>query len=78
MLALGLFVLAAVAIGAAAGWIGWMRLASVIASFLTNLTVTPSDTGPLVVTGVVLVVTALGIFFAGFFAGARRPTPVGR
>ena len=78
MLALGLFVLAAVAIGAAAGWTGWMRLASVIASFLTNLTVTPSDTGPLVVTGGVLLVIALGIFVAGFFAGVRRPTPAGR
>jgi predicted permease len=74
MLALGLFVLAAFATGAAAGWTGWMRLASVIASFLTNLTVTPSDTGPLVVTGGVLVVTAL----VAFLVGARRLTPAGR
>jgi hypothetical protein len=78
MLALGLFVAAAVVSGAAAGWIGWMRLGSVIASFLTNLEVTPSDPGPLVVTVGVLLVTALVIFFAGFFAGARRPTPAGR
>ena len=74
MLALGLFVLSAVAIGAAAGWTGWMRLASVIASFLTNLTVTPSDPGPLVVTGGVLVLTAL----VAFLVGTRRLTPAGR
>src|SRR5207344_1528044 len=40
VLAIGVFVLAAVVIGTAAGWTGWMRLADVIASFLTNLTVT--------------------------------------
>lgn len=74
MLALGLFVVAAVVIGAAAGWTGWMRLASVIESFLTNLRVTPSDPAPLIVTGGVLLVTALVVFFAG----ARRPTPAGR
>jgi membrane associated rhomboid family serine protease len=74
MLALGLFVVAAVVIGAAAGWTGWMRLASVIAPFLTNLRVTPSDPRPLVVTGGVLLLTALGIVFAA----ARRPTPAGR
>jgi len=78
LVVLGLLVVAAVVIGVAAGWTGWMRLASVIASFLTNLRVTPSDPEPLVVTGGVLLVTALGIFFAGFFAGARRPTPAGR
>ena len=61
VLALGLFVVAAVVIGAAAGWIGWMRLAGVIASFLTNLKVAPSDPMPLVVTG--------GVIFAD---GARR------
>src|SRR4029078_5709857 len=33
LLALGLFVVASVAIGAAAGWAGWAWLASVIASF---------------------------------------------
>jgi len=74
MLALGLFVVSAVVIGAGAGWTGWMRLASVIASFLTNLRVTPSDPTPLVVTGGVLLLTALGILFAA----ARRPTPAGR
>ena len=70
----GLFVAAAVAIGAAAGWAGWARLASVIASFLTNLTVTPSDSAPLVVTGGVIVMTALVVFLAG----TRRSTPAGR
>ena len=68
VLALGLFVVAAVVIGAAAGWAGWMRLASVIASFLTNLTVTPSDPMPLAVTGGVILMTALVVFLAG----ARR------
>ena len=74
VLALGLFVVAAVVIGAAAGWAGWMRLADVIASFLTNLTITPSDPMPLVVTGGIVVVTALVVFFVGFLVGARRPT----
>jgi predicted permease len=74
VLALGLFVVAAVVIGAAAGWAGWMRLASVIASLLTNLTVTPSDPMPLVVTGGIILVTALVVFLVG----ARRPTTAGR
>ena len=74
VLTLGLFVVAAVVIGAAAGWAGWMRLASVIASFLTNLTVTPSDPMPLVVTGGIILVTALVVFLVG----ARRPTTAGR
>ncbi len=78
VLTLGLFVVAAVVIGAAAGWAGWMRLASVIASFLTNLTVTPSDPMPLVVTGGIILVTALVVFLVGFLVGARRPTTVGR
>jgi putative ABC transport system permease protein len=73
MPAIGLFVVAAVVIGVAAGWSGWMRLAGVIASFLTNLTVAPSDPGPLAVTGGVLLVTALVIFFA-----AARPDRAGR
>jgi putative ABC transport system permease protein len=68
VLTLGLFVVAAVAIGAAAGWAGWARLAGVIASFLTNLRVTPSDPLPLVVTGGVILTTALVVFLAG----ARR------
>jgi putative ABC transport system permease protein len=67
-LSLGLFVMAAVGIGAAAGWTGWARLASVIASFLTNLRVTPSDPMPLVVTGGVIVITAL----VGFLVAARH------
>ena len=74
VLTLGLFVVAAVVIGAAAGWAGWMRLADVIASFLTNLTVTPSDPIPLVVTGGMILVTALVVFLLG----ARRPTTAGR
>ena len=70
VLALGLFVVAAVAIGTAAGWAGWMRLASVIESFLTNLTVAPADRGPLVVTGGIILVTALVIFVVGYLGGA--------
>jgi putative ABC transport system permease protein len=73
MPAIGLFVVAAVVIGVAAGWTGWMRLAGVIASFLTNLTVAPADPGPLTVTGGVLLLTALVIFFA-----AARPARAGR
>jgi putative ABC transport system permease protein len=72
MLAIGLLVVAAVVSGAAAGLIGWMRLASDIASFLTNLKVTPSDPGPLVVTVGVLLVTSLVILVLG----TRRPTPL--
>ena len=71
VLALGLFVVAAVAIGAAAGWAGWARLASVIASFLTNLTVTPSDPMPLVVTGGVILMTALVVFLVAGAASDR-------
>jgi hypothetical protein len=59
MLVLG--AVAAVAVGIAAGLVVWRRLASVIADFLTNLTVTPSDPVPLVVTAGVLLVMALGI-----------------
>ena len=70
VLALGLFVVAAVAIGAAAGWIGWMRIARVIESFLTNLRVVPADSMPLVVTSGIILVTALVVFVAG----ARRRT----
>ena len=50
MVVIGLFAVVAVVIGAAVGWTGWMRLAGVLASFLTNLTIQPSDSGPLVVT----------------------------
>jgi len=73
VLTLGLFVVAAVVIGAAAGWVGWMRLASVIESFLTNLTVAPADPRPLAVTGGIVLVTALVVFLVGFLVGARRP-----
>ena len=74
VLAVGLFVVTAVVIGASRGWAGWMRLTDVIASFLTNLTITPSDPMPLVVTGGIVVVTALAVFLVGLLAGARRPT----
>ena len=50
---------AAVVIGAAVGLFAWLRLGSVLASFLTNLKVTPSDPLPLVVTCGVLLATAL-------------------
>ncbi len=70
VVALGLFVVAAVVIGAAAGWIGWMRIAGVIESFLTNLRVAPADPMPLVVTGGIILVTTLVVFLVG----ARRET----
>jgi hypothetical protein len=70
-LAVGVFVVAAVVIGAAVGWIGWMRIARVIESFLTNLKVAPADPMPLVVTGGILVAIALIVFLVG----TRRPTP---
>lgn len=69
LLPLGLFVVVAVVIGAAAGWIGWMRIARVIESFLTNLKVAPADRMPLVVTAAMILATA----FVVFLAGARRP-----
>jgi putative ABC transport system permease protein len=77
LLAHGLFVLTAVAIGAAAGWTGWMRLASVIEPFLTNLTVTPADRGPLVVTSGIILAAALVVFVVGYLGGARRPATAG-
>jgi putative ABC transport system permease protein len=70
-LPLGLVVAAAVVIGAAAGWIGWMRIAGVIESFLTNLKVAPADPMPLVVTGGILVGAALIVFLIG----TRGTTP---
>jgi putative ABC transport system permease protein len=76
--ALGLFVVAAVVSGAAAGWAGWMRLADVIASFLTNLTITPSDPMPLVVTGGIILVTALVVCVVGLLVGTRRQAPAAR
>ncbi len=77
VLALGLFVVAAVVVGAAAGWASWMRIASVIESFLTNLTVAPADPMPLVVTSGIILVTALVVFLV-VLVGARRPTTAGR
>ena len=78
VLALGLVVVTAAVIGAAAGWAGWMRLASVIESFLTNLTVTPADPTPLLVTGGIILGAALVVFLVGFLVEARRPTTAGR
>ena len=77
VLTIGLFVVSAVAIGAAAGWAGWARLADVIASFLTNLRVSPSDPMPLVVTGGVILMTALVVFLAGVYPRVPRvPRPL--
>jgi hypothetical protein len=59
VLTLVLRAVAAVVIGAVVGLGARLRLGSVIASFLTNLKVTPSDPLPLVVTGGVLLATAL-------------------
>jgi putative ABC transport system permease protein len=73
VLTLGLFVLAAAAIGTSAGCAVWARFANVLASFLTNLRVTPSDPMPLVVTGGVVLITVL----VAFLAGARHPLPAG-
>lgn len=72
--AIGILVVAAVALGVAAGWNGWMRLAGVIESFLTNLTISPSDVAPLVVIGGIIAVAAV----VAFLAGVRRSPSVGR
>ena len=74
VLALGLFVAAPVVIGTAAGWAGWMRLAGVIAPFLTNLRVAPADPTPLVVISGII----LGVALVVFLLGARRPATAGR
>jgi putative ABC transport system permease protein len=74
VLTIGLLVVAAVVVGAAAGLGAWLRLGSVIESFLTNLTVTPSDPLPLAVTGGVIAATALIVFLLT----ARRATRAGR
>jgi predicted permease len=66
----GLFVVAAVIVGSAAGWLGWTRIAGIIESFLTNLAVAPADVAPLVVTAGIILVTALVVFLAG----SRRPS----
>ena len=71
-LALGVFVMAAVLIGAAVGWIGWLRIARIIESFLTNLKVAPADPIPLVVTGGILVATGVMVFLAGTSRPTRR------
>jgi predicted permease len=70
MLVLG--AVGAVAVGIAAGLEVWRRLGSVIDPFLTNLRVTPSDPGPLVVTGGVLLVMALGIIMLASFVKVRE------
>ncbi len=74
VLTLVLRVVAAVVIGAVLGLGAWRRLGSVIEPFLTNLTVTPSDPLLLVVTGGVLLATAL---VAGLVP-ALRATRAGR
>jgi hypothetical protein len=50
---------APVAAGVVAGRAIWLRLGETIASFLSNLTVTPSDSSTIVFAAGVLVVTAL-------------------
>jgi putative ABC transport system permease protein len=72
--AIAMCVVAAVAIGTAVGWAGWMRVADVLASFLTNLTVTPSDRMPLVVTGGAILAAAL----LALLVGVRRRRPIDR
>jgi hypothetical protein len=51
-----------------------MRLAGVIAPFLTNLTVAPADPTPLVVISGII----LGVALVVFLIGARRPATAGR
>lgn len=58
-------------IGVVVGRMVWLRLAGVIESFLTNLTVTPSDPGPLnMATGVLAMATLVALLAAAM----RRPT----
>lgn len=68
---LTIYAAGAVAMGVAVGLYGWLRLASVIASFLTNLTITPSDPRMLFVVSSVLVATALVVFVVPVL-GTRR------
>jgi putative ABC transport system permease protein len=74
VLTLALRAVAAVVIGAALGLSVWWRLGTVIAPFLTNVTVTPSDPVPLVVTAGVLLATAL----VACLVPALRATKAGR
>jgi putative ABC transport system permease protein len=69
LLALGLFVVTAAVIGTAAGWAGWMRIASVVESFLTNLSVAPADRMPLAVTAAITLATAFVVSLVGFSSG---------
>jgi hypothetical protein len=69
VLALGLFVVTAAVIGTAAGWAGWMRIASVVESFLTNLSVAPADRMPLAVTAAITLATAFVVSLVGFTSG---------
>jgi putative ABC transport system permease protein len=59
----------AVVIGATVGLVVWNKLGSVIAGFLTSLTVTPSDPVTLVGTGAVVATAAI----VACLAAARRP-----
>jgi hypothetical protein len=74
VLTLVLRAIAAFVIGTVVGLEAWRRLGSVIASFLTNLKVTPSDPMPLVVTaGVLLAATLVACLLP-----ARRARKAGR
>jgi hypothetical protein len=69
----GLVLRAAVAVigGVVAGYVVWGKLAGVLASFLTNLTVSPSDPGMLGGVCALVIVTALVACLAPVFQGNR-------
>jgi predicted permease len=77
LLALGLLVMTAAVIGTAAGWAGWMQIARVVESFLTNLTVAPADPMPVAITGGIVLVTAFVVFLRRVLVGSRPPTTAG-
>jgi len=70
----GLVLRAAVAVvaGIAVGYVVWGKLAGILASFLTNLTVSPSDPATLAGVAGMLVVTALVACLMGAAKPARR------
>jgi hypothetical protein len=68
----GLRTAVAVGVGAAAGLVIWHKLGSVIAEFLTSLTVTPSD--PVTVAGTCGVVAIASL--VACLAAVRRPRVV--
>jgi hypothetical protein len=68
---------AAVVIGAAAGLFAWLRLGSVIESFLTNLTVTPTDPGMLVgIAALLLVMSIMACIIPAVFMTKAGKVPV--